>query len=173
MLPHIKAALLIFLAFLLQTAVVPHLAIGRARPDLILVVVIIFGLTHGSSAGSGAGFGGGLLGDFLTVGNFGLGAVSKTLVGYLSGLVEKAILVESLPLMATAVFVASLIQSIIMAGLLFLLGEIVPLRSLFYSEILPSAVYTAIIGLFMFRPLSRLIAETVVGDRSVPDGRTW
>lgn len=171
MLQYLKAGFLIFSAFLLQTTLVSHLTVGGARPDLVLITVIFFGFTQGPVAGSVAGFGGGLLLDFLSVGNFGVGVAAKTLVGYLSGLVEKAILTQSRVLLAGAVFLASLLQSTIWAGLLFLLGELVPLVNLLLTEMLPAALYNALLGLILFNPMSRLIGEVLAADRGVPDGR--
>src|SRR6266436_10357522 len=81
----VGTSLLILTALLLQTTLLPHLALFRVVPDLMLVVVICIGLVRGPSSGATAGFVGGMLRDLLLDAPTGLSALAYVTVGYVVG----------------------------------------------------------------------------------------
>lgn len=98
-------ALIVLVATALQSAVVPHLAVRGARPDLPLVITVILGLVGGPITGMAVGFSTGLLLAALDGGSPGASAALSTLVGYLAGGLRARIFVEhwAVPLLAVAV----------------------------------------------------------------------
>ena len=82
-------ALLVFTAALLQTALLPHLAIAGFRADLLLLATVAFAFHDGPLAGVYVGFVSGLLADLLvSTAPVGLYALILLVVGYLVGVVR-------------------------------------------------------------------------------------
>ncbi len=84
-----SAAVLVFVALVLQVTLVPRLPLpGGASPDLVLVVVAALALRTGALRGCVTGFGAGLVADVVppaahTIGRY---ALVYCVVGYLVGL---------------------------------------------------------------------------------------
>lgn len=151
--------LILLVSLIIQTTLVPQLRIMGAQPDLILIVVVSYGFIEGPAAGSTAGFVGGLLQDLFSIRIVGLNALSKTIVGYLSGLVEKTIFTKSVILPVLAIFFTSFLSNTIYAITAFLLGEPTLSWAAFYSIILPSAIYSGLVSFFVYPLLNRLLTR--------------
>ncbi len=80
-----KAAVLLFVAAVLQISVFAQAHLVGAAPQLLLVTLVAVSLLRGSVAGSVGGFFAGLLVDSGTLGEFGLTALVLTLAGYWIG----------------------------------------------------------------------------------------
>ena len=119
---------------------------GHIVPDLLLIMVICYGLLRGPNEGLLFGLLSGFFLNLLTGGIIGIEALSKMVAGYVSGLLEKNIFKDNLLVPVLAVFVGTLIFdsfSTIMhisfkANLNFLL--------IFISLILPQALYNSILA---------------------------
>ncbi|MCL5292913.1 MAG: rod shape-determining protein MreD [Actinobacteria bacterium] len=140
----LATAITILLALLFQAAVVPHLAIAGAQPDVVLILIVLFGFSEGSAKGASLGFVGGLVQDLLGGQVVGLSAFSKAIVGYVSGFVERTIFVENVLLPMGAILTASVLNDFTYAGFNFLLGEKIGLSKLFFDMALPTALYNAL-----------------------------
>ncbi len=79
---HVRHALLLLLAFVLQTTWVHLLAIADLRPDLILVVLVQIALRTQQTEATLLGFGVGLLQDLYMPADLGLRALAGSLVGF-------------------------------------------------------------------------------------------
>jgi len=75
---------LLAVAVFLQVVLVPYIEILYWRPDLVLIVLVLFSVQFGQAAGSTAGFVVGLVGDMLSAHIIGLGALVKTVAGFLA-----------------------------------------------------------------------------------------
>jgi len=87
-----RAALVAFVALILQVSFVADLRIAGAIGDLLLVVVVAAGLTGGPDRGATYGFALGVLYDLVLDTPFGLSALTYALVGYAVGLVGAALM---------------------------------------------------------------------------------
>ncbi len=144
-------------AFLLQTTLAPHLRIAGVQPDFLLIIIVVYGFLDGPVVGSVCGFFGGLLQDLLTVTTLGLNVLSKTIVGYLSGMVEQNLFSENLILPSLAIFATTVInESIFLAAQATLGQSVQPLLAL-RSIIVPAALYNALLAGLLFPGLSRLL----------------
>lgn len=150
---------LLFTAWLAQAAVVPFFAVGKAQPDLILIVIAIYSFLEGPIVGGIAGFSGGLLQDLLLVRSVGLNIIAKTIVGYFSGLVERNLFGHSNLLPTLAIFVISIASQILYMAASFLVGERIEVWPAFISVILPSALYTSAVTFFIFGRITRLLSH--------------
>jgi len=77
-------------ALLTQTVLLSRLPLPGAVPDLLLVVVVAFGLTEGSRSGAVTGMCAGLLADLGSDHELGRLALAYVLCGHLAGLVRPA-----------------------------------------------------------------------------------
>ena len=151
------SAVLIF-GWLCQAAVVPFISLGPIKPDLILIIVATLGFIDGPAIGAAGGFLGGLLQDLLTARSVGVEALIKTLVGYFSGQVERTILGDSALMPMFAIGAVSLVSQTLYIGLAFLVGEPIEFFPAMGGVVVPSALYTALIGSVAFPYLSRLLS---------------
>jgi rod shape-determining protein MreD len=82
---YVRSAVAILVLLLLQTTFVPFLSIGGFLPDVLLIWVVYIAVTRGQLEATITGFAVGLLQDVVTVQFFGLGALTKTLAGFVAG----------------------------------------------------------------------------------------
>jgi rod shape-determining protein MreD len=83
------AAATVLTALLLQGTVLTRLPLPGAAPDLLLVLVVAYGLTEGPLSGMTTGFVAGVLADSLSDHSLGRLALVYAVVGYGAGLVEE------------------------------------------------------------------------------------
>jgi rod shape-determining protein MreD len=140
----VQLAIVLIVAFFMQASIAPHLSIMGARPDFILIVAALFGFAYGPQTGGLVGFFGGLLGDLLTGSAVGVGIMSKTVVGFFAGMVQRTIFVKSVVMPMLAIFIATWIHEFIYVGFLFLFGNTTSIETLIVNIVLPSAIYNAI-----------------------------
>ena len=82
---------------IVQTTLLHYFTIGGVKPDLVLIIVIYLGLIEGPNLGCLSGFSLGLFEDaYSGISLGGANALSKTIVGFLSGLVGKRLYTQSL-----------------------------------------------------------------------------
>ena len=80
-----KAAVVLFVAAILQVAILDRVVILHATPDLLLVTLVGLSLQRGSLFGAAGGFFAGLLVDTADLGTIGLTSLLLTIAGYWIG----------------------------------------------------------------------------------------
>ena len=127
---------------------------GASMVNLVIVAVVYAALVFGPITGLMAGTTGGLAQDALAGGIVGIGSLSKTIVGFLAGLLGGHFIVVQ-PLPRFVMFVsASVVHEICYQGLSALI-EVRPLR-LAYGPVLTQAAINGIVGLTAFFVVERL-----------------
>lgn len=145
---------------IMQSTVLPLLMVNGIYPDMLLVVVVSYSLLSGTEKGMGIGFFGGLLQD-LAFGNvFGINTLSKMAIGYLFGLAERKVFKEKILLPVVATAVATVLHSLVMFMVLFLLGYKVHILASLMNNILPLIGYNVIIAIPVHHIVYRLTAFT-------------
>ncbi|MEP6916483.1 MAG: rod shape-determining protein MreD [Acidobacteriota bacterium] len=135
-------------ALLLQTTISGISMAGATRVNLVLVVVIDAALAFGAAPGLLAGTAGGLAQDALTGGVIGVGGLSKTIVGFLVGVLGAQFIVAQ-PLTRFVMFVgATFLHEVCYQGL-FAVVESRHFR-MQYSTTLIQALVNAVIGIVAF-----------------------
>ncbi|MDO9575247.1 MAG: rod shape-determining protein MreD [bacterium] len=137
---------------LIQSTLVQYISIGRAVPDLILILICYIGLFRGKNA-MWYGFGTGFFVDLYTTKGFGYNILVNTAIGWLLGyfshyLYKEKIIAQSIILLFTA-WIHDLIIAILKGQFSFYT---------LYSRILPSSLYTVVVGIilfFLFRKIDR------------------
>lgn len=165
--PGLRLAVLIVVAAVVQAAVLGHLRIAGAAPDLLLVIAIAGGLAAGDTRGAIGGFAAGLAIDLLTWGRpFGLAVLVFTLVGWGCGRVRTATAIESRigdVVIATAASVVATAAYVVGLGIF---GGGAALSGTFAAVASVTAVWTAVLVL----PVSALLRWTW-GE--VEDASAW
>ena len=146
--------LALIMALAVQTSLSGLTMSGARMVNLVVVAVVYAALVFGPVTGMLAGTAGGLAQDALAGGIVGIGSLSKTVVGFLAGLLGAQFIVAQ-PLPRFVMFVsASLLHEVCYQGLTALL-EVRGLR-LSYGPILTQAAINGIVGLTAFFVVERL-----------------
>jgi rod shape-determining protein MreD len=145
-------------ALLLQTVVVPGLAIAGYRPDLVVVTVLAFALADGAGTGARYGFAAGLAVDLLSGGAqpVGVSALVLLVTGYTVGAIR--------PYLAGTALVGEIAVAVVASAAVILAYGVLALLLEATTAGLAETVRTAVIvglynGVFaplLFRPLQGL-----------------
>ncbi len=136
-------------ALALQTTLGRYRVRGRMGVDLVLVTVTYLGLTGGPVVGMLAGTMGGLAQDALASGVIGIGGLSKTVVGFLAGIMGTQFIVTQTIPQFLVFFTATAIHEGVFLGLSLVLGLRQP--GIGYMPILFEAIGNALVGVVLFQ----------------------
>jgi len=152
----LKGAIIV-VALLIQITLVNLITILGLKPDLILVVVVIFSLLKGEKEGTISGFASGLLQDIFSTGLLGINALAKTVIGFICGILKEKIFHEHiLFLIPVITFIASLIQNILIFFLLRAFGTEYSLAWSLKQVALPEALYSSLLSPIIFLVINKL-----------------
>lgn len=131
---------------LLQSAVVPRLAIAGIQPDLFLVLIFALSLSAGPELATAAGFLIGLYQDSLSGAPLGLNAFTLSLIGFLVSRISRQVKTAELAGQFALLFLAGLLSGLTTLLLLRFFQIPRPLASTLLQTVVPGAIYTAILG---------------------------
>jgi rod shape-determining protein MreD len=141
------------LALLLQTTLAGVSMTAGARVNLVLVAVVYVALAYGALTGLLAGTVGGLVQDAIAGGIIGIGSLSKTVIGFLVGVLGAQFIVST-PVPRFLMFVAaSFVHEVFFQGL-YALVESHPFR-MQYSTVLVQAFVNGAVGIAAFLLVER------------------
>ncbi|MDO4648646.1 MAG: rod shape-determining protein MreD [Eubacteriales bacterium] len=150
-----KSKIILFLtilcSFLLQSTVVHSISLGSISPNLILILVVSFGLMRGRKSGLWVGFFSGILIDIFYGYPFGFYALIYMYIGFFSGYAHRICYDDDLKVPVLLVTVSDFVYNIAVYGLQFLLRGRTGLFTYLYRIILPEVFYTAILTLIVYR----------------------
>jgi len=150
--------LIIFLV--LQAFFVRKMAIGRIAPDVPLLIVVYFAMFRGAFHGSLLGFLVGLLQDLFNATHLGLNAFTKTLTGYFIGLAGSKAEPDSSLFFFALVGIAGLAHDFVYL-LIFTGMHLGKFFVMWVTVSIPSAIYTAVVGLVVHLLVSYAATEVV------------
>jgi rod shape-determining protein MreD len=164
---NLRLVLVFLSGWLVQMIFVPYLRIYQAQPNIILIIVVSYAFLRGPSSGAVAGFIGGLLEDLLSLRPLGLSTIGQTIIGYLAGIFAQTIFGGIVFLPAITIAVASFSYQLVYLSIAFVFGHADLSLNLIKVALLPSAVYTGLVGSVLFPWLRQLFssqAEVTVFD---------
>ncbi len=82
---YVRSALVALALLILQTTFIPFLSIAGFLPDILLIWVVYIAVRRGQMEATIIGFLVGLLQDAVSMQFFGLGALTKTIAGFVAG----------------------------------------------------------------------------------------
>lgn len=136
------------LAIAVQTTVDRWFAGGRLAVDLVLVMTVYTALSSGPVAGIVTGSFAGLVQDALSGGVLGMAGLSKTVVGYLAGVVGAQFILVQMPARFVVFFVSTLLNAALFVGGYEALG----LRHFAtpWALVVGQALGNAVVGVLLF-----------------------
>ncbi len=148
--------LIISLLFvLLQMLLAPRIALGEVTPDFMLLLVAYFAVRRAPERGAMVGFVVGLFQDLFNPELLGLNALSKSLIGYGVGVVGSKTDPDNALLLAALLASAAIANDFVY--LLFFTGlHLGRFFMLWVTVSIPSAFYTALIGVVLHWVILRL-----------------
>lgn len=158
MLRKIVVTLLIFISFLLESAVFNHFALAGIVPKLTIILTSSFGFMRGEKEGMLIGFFCGILCDVFYSDVLGFYALILTYIGYINGKFSRIFYPEDIKLPIALIVVSDLSYGVLCYILLFLLRGRFDFLYYFTRVILPEALYTIVVTVFIY-PLILKINE--------------
>ncbi|HDP36917.1 MAG TPA: rod shape-determining protein MreD [Candidatus Atribacteria bacterium] len=148
---------IIVVALVIQLTLVNSVTILGLKPDLIMVVVVVFSLLKGEKEGTISGFTSGLLQDIFSTGLLGINALAKTVIGFSCGILKEKIFHEHILFIIPVItFIASFMQSILIILLLRAFGIEYNLAWSLKQVALPEALYNSLLSPFIFLAINKL-----------------
>lgn len=140
-----------------------HLPV-KLIPDLVLILVVSFGLLRGPDQGLFFGLLAGFFLDLISGGIIGIQALSKMALGFSAGFMEKTIFKDNLLIPAITVFGATLIFESFNIVLYIAFNSNYNFFSTFISTVLPLSFYNALFTPIVYHFLLKL--ERWMAERS-------
>ncbi len=150
MLRKIIIAVFIIVAFVLQCAVFGNLAFAGIIPNLMIILTSSFGFMRGEKEGLWIGFFCGLLCDVFFGSFLGFYALVLMYIGYVNGKFSRIFYPEDIKLPLALIVVSDISYGVLCYCLMFLLRGRLNFPYYFTKVILPEAVYTIVITIFLY-----------------------
>ena len=146
---YLVVPLLVVVA-ILQTTIVPNLAVWGVFANLPLLLVVSWGLLRGPREGAVWGFIAGLAVDLLSGAPFGAATLSMIAVGFLSGLGATSAFRTQFALPMIAMFLATIVYDLLFLLIVQISGQRVIWFDSILRLVLPSAVLNALLTPVLF-----------------------
>ncbi|MET0607914.1 MAG: rod shape-determining protein MreD [Gaiellaceae bacterium] len=162
-----KAALLVFVAAILQVTIFSEIDILGGYPDVVLLTLVAIALLRGSIYGAACGFFAGLLVDTATLSTLGVTSLLLTIAGYWIGRYGETTGRDRLHAPFVSVAVATVLVQIGALILHYMLGDEVSARTVLLGA-LPAKVG---LNLLLTLPVYAL-TRRVLAIATAPEGAT-
>lgn len=153
MLIDIVFAIILIIAYLVETTFAGVLQLGNVVPNLVIIIVCMFSLIRGKRAGLIFGFFAGLLIDLFNgyENVIGINALIYMYIGFINGIFKNIIYINNFHIPLLSVGLSNLAVSFINYIITFLLRN--RLNLIFYIKniIIPEIVYTIFITLIVYK----------------------
>ena len=147
---------LIYICFLLQTSVFSRLQLAGITPNLLLVVVTLFGFMKGKKYGIITGFVSGLLLDLFFGSYFGMYALIYMYIGWVNGFLRRVFFGDDLKLPMLLVGASDAVYGIVIYFTMFFLRERYSFGFYAQNVIIPEAVYSVLVTMVLYFPIVRI-----------------
>ena len=150
-----------------QASLFSPLSLAGIKPDLPLALIYIIGLLTGPTEASLAGMGIGLVQDIGSASLIGMNGFTRGLIGLGAGFLGKRVLDIASP--SNVIFLAafSLMEGIVISMFMQIFYGTVPFFSMFFTGMVPQALYTGLLGTLMLRFISNKNVATQLMRRSL------
>lgn len=150
MLRKIIVTVFIFGCFILQCSVFSNLAFAGIIPNLMIILTSSFGFMRGEEEGLFIGFVCGLLCDVFFGSFLGFYAIVLMYIGYVNGKFSRIFYPEDIKLPLALIIVSDISYGVLCYCLMFLLRGRFNFPYYFTRVILPEALYTIMITMFLY-----------------------
>jgi rod shape-determining protein MreD len=153
-----KAALLIFVAAVLQVTIFSQIDILGGYPDVVLLTLMAIALLRGSIYGAALGFFAGLLVDTMNLGTLGVTSLLLTIAGFWIGRYGETTGRDRLHAPFVSVAVATVLVQLGALILHYLLGDDVSARAVLLDALPAKVLLNLILTLPVYAVVRRLLA---------------
>ena len=143
------------IAAVLQSTLLPYVALYRAVPDLVLCIVVYSAYINGSMTGQLSGFFCGIALDFISAAPLGLNALIRTIIGALAGLLKGSFFLDILLLPMILCSSATLIKALLLFLLSLPTGGLIPAYPIAAPTLWAELALNTVIAPFLFALLKR------------------
>jgi len=143
-------AIFIIVCFVLQCSVFGAIAFAGIIPNLMIILTSSFGFMRGEKEGLIIGFFCGLLCDIFFGDFLGFYALVLMYIGFVNGKFSRIFYPEDIKLPLALIVVSDISYGVLCYCLLFLLRGRLNFPYYFSSVILPEAIYTIVITMFLY-----------------------
>jgi len=154
---YIIMAGLILISLVIQShSSLDVIRIFGVKPDLVFIIVVYSGYSFGPISGQVTGFVSGLFHDSVSNSPYGFLALPKLTVGFIVGLIGRAVLKDNFPTIMILMLVATLVKGIITLLLSYIFAQ--GMISSIVNVIIPESLYNAILApplFFLFDKIFR------------------
>ncbi|MBE5883336.1 MAG: rod shape-determining protein MreD [Lachnospiraceae bacterium] len=150
MLRKFIVAIFIIVCFVLQCSVFGAIAFAGIIPNLMIILTSSFGFMRGEKEGLIIGFFCGLLCDIFFGDFLGFYALVLMYIGFVNGKFSRIFYPEDIKLPLALIVVSDISYGVLCYCLLFLLRGRLNFPYYFSSVILPEAIYTIVITMFLY-----------------------
>ena len=157
MIDAIKAAVVVFVAAILEVSVFSQVKILGGVPDLLLVTVVAIALLRGSVTGACVGFLAGLVQDTATLETLGLSSLLLTLIGYWVGRYGETTGRDRTHAPFVSVAVVTFLYALGGLALRFVLGDPAPARLVLLDSLFQSIALNLLLTLPVYAVVRRLL----------------
>jgi rod shape-determining protein MreD len=162
-----KAAILVFLASILQVSIFSSVNILGGTPDLVLLTLMSIALLRGSIYGAVGGFAAGLIVDTANLGTLGVTSLLLTLAGYWIGRYGETTGRDRGHAPFVSVAVATILVQFGALVLHYMLGDAVSARTVLVEALPPKVALNLLLTLPVYALTRRLLAVA-----APPEGAT-
>ena len=145
--------LLVVVFLILQSAVCPLIAIASIKPNLLIILIVSFGLMRGRRSGMLTGFCCGLLTDLFFESVIGMNALIYMWVGYFSGFFYRIFYDDDVKTPIVLISVTDLVYGIVQYLVLFLPRGRIHFFYYLGRIILPEVIYTLLVTVVIYQIL--------------------
>ncbi|MCH5342720.1 MAG: rod shape-determining protein MreD [Acetatifactor sp.] len=157
--------LFIIVCFILQCSVFHSLAFAGIIPNLMIILTSAFGFMRGEKEGLIIGFFCGLLSDIFFGSFLGFYALVLMYIGFVNGKFSRVFYPEDIKLPIALIVTSDLSYGILCYILMFLLRSKFNFTFYFISVILPEALYTTVVTIFLYPIILRVNEKLEAGER--------
>lgn len=153
---------IILVCFLLETTILPKLALASVIPNTLIIVTSSFGFMRGKEEGILVGFSCGLLKDILCGNLIGFYALIYMLIGYGNGFFKQVFYDEDIKLPLGLISASEILYSLVIYVCLFMLKGDFQFGYYFSHIIMPELVYTILVTLVLYQiilHINRMLEE--------------
>jgi len=140
----------ILVCFILQCSVFTSLSFAGIIPNLMIILASSFGFMRGEKEGLVIGFFCGLLSDIFFGEFLGFYALVIMYIGYINGKFSRIFYPEDIKLPIALIVISDLSYGILCYILMFLLRGRLNFTFYFTKVILPEAIYTIVVTMFLY-----------------------
>jgi rod shape-determining protein MreD len=155
MLRNIVFSIFVLLAYLIQTTFYNALELSNVVPNIVIIIVCMYGMFSGRRSGLIFGFFTGLLIDvFYGYGEvIGLNALLYMYVGFFNGIFKDIIYIKNYHVPIILVGLSDFAVAFLSYVVMFVMRNRLDLAFYFRNIMFPEMIYTIFVGLLLYRPL--------------------